>query len=609
MSECPIDLIEAAATDQLSEEQAQSLQSHLSGCELCCSRITEAAGSAGWWNDAHRYLDVSMLDDPAGDSADSSIAPARLFEGDDPVADLRSAGVLETPPHPEMLGTLGRYSIEREIGSGGMGVVFKGFDAELNRTVAIKVLAPHLARSGAARQRFVREGRAAAAVLHENVVAIHEVDTSGRLPTLVMQFVDGVSLQRRVDTVGPLPTCDVLRIAAQTAAGLAAAHRQGIVHRDVKPANVLVSAGGQRVWITDFGLARAVDDASLTRTGFIAGTPHYMSPEQARGGAVGPPSDLFSLGGLIYFMLTARPPWRAERSLAVLHRIVQEPHRPVWQLNPDVPREVSDLVDRLLSKEPTARGPSSEETQRRLEAILSDVQNPERPHQLREASETQPATRRSVWALPMVLVPVTCLLTMAVVLSLQAFLEGRRPQASTNATASLPRSEQPFVKDDERKRREPAPLGQPVAAPQVDRVPIGKYSSPERNVRDQQPSPAPRQTTSPRFPPLEAPVIRPPLNRGIPMPPPNEAGVTRLIPAELPPRNPRIESTVPARPGPTVVGGTLEASEPKIADVGEAAVNSTIANETWASLLALERLLVETEHQLRANRADAITSP
>ena len=231
-------------------------------------------------------------------------------------------------------------------------MVLKGFDAELNRTVAIKVLAPHLARSSAARQRFVREGRAAAAVVHENVVAIHQVDTSGRLPHLVMHFVDGVSLQRHVDTIGPLPVCDALRIAAQTAAGLAAAHRQGIIHRDVKPANILIGGSGQRVWITDFGLARAVDDASLTRTGFIAGTPHYMSPEQARGGSVGPVSDLFSLGAVVYFMLAARPPWRAERSLAVLHRIVGQPHRPLRQINADVPRQVSDLVDRLLSKQP-----------------------------------------------------------------------------------------------------------------------------------------------------------------------------------------------------------------------------------------------------------------
>ena len=240
-------------------------------------------------------------------------------------------------------------------------------------------------------KRFVREGRAAAAVVHENIVAIHEVDTSGRLPTLVMRYVDGVSLQRHVDTVGPLPIGDALRIAAQTAAGLAAAHRQGIVHRDVKPANILVGGGGARIWITDFGLARAVDDASLTRTGFIAGTPHYMSPEQARGGTIGPASDLFSLGAVIHFMLAARPPWRAERSLAVLHRIVSEPHRPLWKINPDVPREVSDLVDRLLAKSPEARDASASHAQKELERLLSDTQNPRLPHSLASDAAAAPA--------------------------------------------------------------------------------------------------------------------------------------------------------------------------------------------------------------------------
>ena len=380
MRKCPIDLLEAAANDGLTEDKWAPLQAHLSKCPTCCERLESATASPQWWNDAARLLDESLLDDPSADAADSSAAEGRLFEDDDPLSELKAAGVIDSPSHPEMLGQLGRYAIEREIGSGGMGVVLKGFDAELNRTVAIKVLAPHLARSSAARQRFVREGRAAAAVVHENVVAIHQVDTSGRLPHLVMHFVDGVSLQRHVDTIGPLPVCDALRIAAQSAAGLGAAHRQGIIHRDVKPANILIGGSGQRVWITDFGLARAVDDASLTRTGFIAGTPHYMSPEQARGGAVGPVSDLFSLGAVVYFMLAGRPPWRAERSLAVLHRIVGQPHRPLRQINADVPRQVSDLVDRLLSKQPDQRGESAEEIQVEMENMLSQMQNPDHDH-------------------------------------------------------------------------------------------------------------------------------------------------------------------------------------------------------------------------------------
>ncbi len=436
MTACPIDLIDAAAQDRLSQQQSDSLQSHLSGCEDCRRRLDDAVAPANWWNDVQRLLDVAALDDPSADVADSSAADARLFDGDDAVGELKAAGMIDDGPHPEMLGKLGRYVIEREIGTGGMGVVLKGYDGELNRTVAIKVLAPHLARSGAARQRFVREGRAAAAVVHENVVAIHQVDTSRRLPTLVMRYVDGVSLQRRVDTVGPLPICDALRVASQTAAGLAAAHRQGIVHRDVKPANILVSATGGRVWITDFGLARAVDDASLTRTGFIAGTPHYMSPEQARGAAVGPASDLFSLGGVMYFMLAARPPWRAERSLAVLHRIVQEKHRPLWQLNPDVPREVSDLVDALLNKLPEDRPSSASEIQQKLESILSDLQNPIGPHSV---SAPAPAPASGSWlSKPLVLVPLTAAVTALLMNSPAVWQSAQHSDPPTDHVRSYP---------------------------------------------------------------------------------------------------------------------------------------------------------------------------
>jgi serine/threonine protein kinase len=187
----------------------------------------------------------------------------------------------------------------------------KGFDPALNRSVAVKVLAPQLAASGAAQARFAREARAAAAVDHEHVMAIHAVDSTGRLPYLVMPLVRGESLQKRIDRIGPLQLREILRIGMQTASGLAAAHAQGLVHRDIKPANVLLEHGVERAKITDFGLARAADDASLTRTGVIAGTPQFMSPEQAAGEPIDHRADLFSLGSVLYAMCTGRPPFRA----------------------------------------------------------------------------------------------------------------------------------------------------------------------------------------------------------------------------------------------------------------------------------------------------------
>ena len=195
-----------------------------------------------------------------------------------------------------MLGRLGPYEVSGVIGAGGMGIVLKAFDCSLDRTVAIKVMAPHLASSGSARRRFAREAKAAAAVLHPNVIAIHGVAADQALPYLVMPYNRGMSLQKRIDQDGPLPLQETLRIAEQIAAGLAAAHAQGLVHRDIKPANILLEDGVERLAITDFGLARAVDDATMTRSGVIAGTPQYMSPEQARGDSIDHRSDLFSFG-------------------------------------------------------------------------------------------------------------------------------------------------------------------------------------------------------------------------------------------------------------------------------------------------------------------------
>ena len=285
---------------------------------------------------------------------------------------------LSPPSHPEMLGRIGRYEIERMIGSGGMGIVLKGFDTELHRVVAIKVLKPHLAHNGAARRRFAREAQSAAAVVHEHVIPIHDVLTDGDTPYLVMQYVPGQSLQARVDERGPLDAKEVLRIARQAAAGLAAAHAQGVVHRDVKPANILLEESVDRVLISDFGLARTVDDATLTRTGVVAGTPHYMSPEQATGQPVDHRSDLFSLGSSIYFMCTGRPPFRAEHALAILNRICNDHHRPVDEVNSDVPAELADVVDRLLSKNPADRFSDAHEVERQLEAILMQLQNGQR---------------------------------------------------------------------------------------------------------------------------------------------------------------------------------------------------------------------------------------
>lgn len=253
-----------------------------------------------------------------------------------------------------MLGRLGHYEVSGVIGAGGMEVVLKAFDKPLDRIVAIKVLAPHLACSGAARKRFAREAKAVAAVLHPNVIAIHGVsDDDQTLPYLVMPYIRGSSLQARIDEEGPLSVVETLRVASQIVDGLAAAHAQGLVHRDIKPANILLEEGIERVSITDFGLARTVDDATLTHSGVIAGTPLYMSPEQANGDAIDARSDLFSLGSVIHTMIAGRPPFRAQNTMAILRRITEEKARPVRQINPQVPEWAIDSSANCTPRIPT----------------------------------------------------------------------------------------------------------------------------------------------------------------------------------------------------------------------------------------------------------------
>ena len=208
------------------------------------------------------------------------------------------------------------------------------------------------------------------------MIAIHGVSNEQALPYLVMPYVRGESLQKRIDAEGPLPLVDILRIGAQVAAGLAAAHDQGLVHRDIKPGNILMEQGVERVTITDFGLARAVDDASMTRSGVIAGTPQYMSPEQARGEPIDARSDLFSLGSLLYAMCTGHSPFRAETSFGVIHRITHDEPRPITEINPDIPLWLEGIVMKLLSKQIEDRFRSAQEVAELLEGCLSHTQHP-----------------------------------------------------------------------------------------------------------------------------------------------------------------------------------------------------------------------------------------
>ncbi|HEY2252226.1 MAG TPA: protein kinase [Planctomycetaceae bacterium] len=374
---CDPDSLDLFLGDKLADSERLVLEEHLETCTACRDRLESLAAEPGVWSEARDFL--SSADDvcnPASANFDGVTASILSHDELEALRPEHIRSFLSPTDDPRMLGRFGGYEITGVIGCGGMGVVLKGLDVALNRYVAIKALAPHLATSAAARLRFAREARAAAAVVHENVVAIHAVSEANALPYLVMPYIRGTSLQKRLDSRGALTALEVLRIGRQTAAGLAAAHAQGLVHRDIKPANILLEDGVERLKITDFGLARAADDASLTRSGVIAGTPQFMSPEQARGEAIDARSDLFSLGSVLYAACTGRAPFRAETSYGVLRRITDDTPRPIRELNPEIPVWLATTIEILHAKDPFGRFQSADEVSQLFEQCLAHVQQP-----------------------------------------------------------------------------------------------------------------------------------------------------------------------------------------------------------------------------------------
>jgi serine/threonine-protein kinase len=349
--------------DDLPREDETRAAAHLDACPTCRAALERAAAEATWWNETEALLRLDADDLPPAGADDWSAADF-------------SVDFLDPADDPELLGRLGEYEIHGVLGRGGMGVVLKARDPQLNRFVAIKALAPQWAASEEARRRFAREAQAAAAVVHPNVIAIHQVQAHGRLPFLVMPLVPGESLQQRLAARGPFELVEVLRIGMQAAAGLAAAHEQGLVHRDVKPANILLEPGIERVLITDFGLARAADDRTLTQWGVIAGTPAYMSPEQSRGEPLDGRSDLFSLGSVIYEMATGRPPFQADGTLALLRQICDATVPPPSSLRPGLPRWFDRIVLRLLAKSAADRHATAKDVSKLFEQCLAHVQDP-----------------------------------------------------------------------------------------------------------------------------------------------------------------------------------------------------------------------------------------
>lgn len=341
--------------------------------------------------------------------------------------------LLEPVEAGDCQGRLGTYEVTEFVGRGGMGIVLRARDPKLHRAVAVKLLAPELAAQPVSVQRFLREARAAAAVSHDHVVSIYAIDDEARPPRIVMELIDGQSLQQKIDKTGSLDVKSILRIGMQTAGGLSAAHRQGLVHRDIKPANILLENGIEKVKLTDFGLARAVDDIGMTQTGQITGTPQYMSPEQAQGQRVDHRTDLFSLGCVLYAMCTGRAAFRADSAVAVLHRIVHDTPRPIRKFNDDIPEWLCAIVEKMLAKYPDDRFESAAEIEDLLGRWLAHLQQPDsvrKPetvaenersatHAATEAAERETAAGTAIRSVPpgarFITRPVRCRLALLLI--------------------------------------------------------------------------------------------------------------------------------------------------------------------------------------------------
>ncbi len=322
-------------------------------------------------------------------------APEQLARGNEALSFLAPSA------EPGRLGRLDHYDVLEVVGRGATGVVLKARDTKLQRVVALKALAPRLAASAPARSRFVREAQATAAVRDEHVIAIHAVSDDGPIPYLVMEYIAGVTLEERINECGPPDVAEVLRIGLQVANGLAAAHAQGLIHRDIKPGNILLENGVQRVKITDFGLAGAA--AVAGERPVIAGTPAYMAPCQARGEPTTERSDLFSLGAVLYALCTGRPPFEGDTTAEVLRSVCEDTPRPIRAARPDLPEGLCDLIAKLMAKDPAGRFGSAREVAEVLTARLARLQQPPAAEKPAPAQPMRPGRARLLIACVVVL--------------------------------------------------------------------------------------------------------------------------------------------------------------------------------------------------------------
>lgn len=381
--------LEALAIGRMEPEEVERLALHCEECEHCIQALqqlhaedalveTMRSGAIGETISIPDHLQglIHRLKSLCAASA-ASVRTEAPLGGHDPSLSRSETqcpeedyDFLAPPQAPDELGRLGAYRVLRILGAGGMGVVFLAEEPDLKRQVTLKVMKPALATSVSARRRFLREAQAMAAVQHDHIIHINQIDQAGDIPFLAMPYLKGETLDDRLEREGSLALQEVVRIGREIAEGLSAAHERGLVHRDIKPPNIWLEGQRSRVKILDFGLVRAVaDDVNLTQIDAIVGTPAYMAPEQAHGGEIDYRADLFGLGCVLYRMVTGETPFQGQSPLQILRSTERDQPKPPEELRSDVPSELSSLILQLLAKKPEDRPSSAEEVINALREI------------------------------------------------------------------------------------------------------------------------------------------------------------------------------------------------------------------------------------------------
>lgn len=354
---------------------AERLAEHLELCGRCADTVEQLLAS-DTLREALQRGGEAQGDDPVvvrlmeklRGLRQGSAAPAQADKDDEYNLDFLAPAQAD-----DEIGRLGPYRVFKVLGIGGMGIVFEAEDVDLRRRVALKVMLPNSAAKENARQRFLREARAAAAIKHDHIVTIYQVGQDRGVPYLAMEFLQGEPLDQWLGR-GRTPTvAQALRLAREIACGLAAAHEHNLIHRDIKPENIWLEVPTGRVKILDFGLALQDGDQRLTQSGMIVGTPAYMAPEQARDSSVDQRSDLFSLGCLLYRLCTGELPFKGSNALSTLTSLALDTPAPVRSLNPAIPEAFSSLITRLLAKDPKERPTSAKEVVQALQVIEREI--------------------------------------------------------------------------------------------------------------------------------------------------------------------------------------------------------------------------------------------